>query len=392
MDYHLIREHKNRAIVSHNIAKIKAVSNVTSISLIIFLTFDLFYKLMFNGDIIKLDWLPYALIIGVNVMWNVLLKSVNRDKSKRTTDKLEQIINFYIYAMLLAGAIVTLSDKIIFNNLMMYTLILLVSSSYFVLKKNQILYPIIAASGIILVGLYISHDSTDEFVLKALYIIILSPLAYVVSRSYSTSFVKATRTQAKLIKEMEERKIVMRKLRDANRQLEIQSKLDPLTQIYNRRAVNEYMNELSTQASASTFMLSTIMLDIDYFKQYNDTYGHLAGDEVLIKVGNVLRELSEQYNLFVARWGGEEFMIVLLNANEQKIQMVCETIIRRVEHLNIEHSGSLVSNKLTVSIGAHSVEVKQPSDVTNSLDYADEALYSVKNSGRNGFSIRIAIV
>lgn len=392
MDYHLMNEHRNKAIVQHNIMKIKAVSNVTTISLVMFLVAEVLFMLLLKKNVIQLDWLPYALIIGVNVIWHMLCKSVEKDKSPKAQRKLEHITNFYISAMLLAGAIVTLSNKVIFNNLMMYTLILLVCSSYFVLKKQQIMGPMIVASFIIVVGYFVSHGYSDAFILKALYIAILNPIAYVVSRSFYTSFVKATRAQAKLFKEMEERKIVMRKLRDANRQLEMQSKLDPLTQIFNRRAVNEHMSQLAIQATGNPFILSTIMLDIDYFKQYNDTYGHLAGDEVLIKVGGVLKELSEQYNVFVARWGGEEFMVVLYNADERKVQMICETIMNRIGYLNIEHKASLVSDKLTVSIGAHSVKVTNEKQIAESLDYADAALYDVKNSGRNGFTIRLSVV
>ena len=391
MDYHLLNDYRDKSRVEHNIIKIKLVSNVTTATLLIFLVIELLFKLTKKVDLIQLNWLPYTLIISVNVLWHIICKKYEQEKTPSTIKKLEQVTNFYIYAMLISGAIITISNNLIFNDLMMYTLIMLICSSYFVLKKQQIVRPMIAASLLIFLGFYLTIGYNDEFVTKVAYIAILNPIAYVVSRSFYNSFNKSIRTRLKLLREMEERKKVMRQLRDANRQLKLQSSLDPLTQISNRRAVNEYMKQLSDQTTKGSFMLSTIMLDVDYFKQYNDTYGHLAGDEVLIKVGDILQQLSEQYNVFVARWGGEEFMIVLMNTDERKLQMICETILRRVEFLNVEHKTSLVSDRLTVSIGAHSVTVQKPSDVFESLDYADMALYDVKKSGRNGFAIRISI-
>ena len=389
MEKDWLREFRTKSIVKHNITKIKLVSTVTTIMMLSFLVIELLYKMIVKGDLISLNWLPYVTIISINIIWHVNCLKIQKQITNETDKQLVRITNIYVYTMLLTGSIISMMDKAIFNDLMMYTLILLVCSTYFVLEKKQIVVPMIISSIIIIIGMYLMNGYTDGFILKMVYLSVLTPIAYYVSKSMYKSFVKATFTQAKLILETEERRKVMKQLRDVNRRQELQAKLDPLTKIYNRRAVNEYMNRLTIQAENSTFRLTTIMFDVDYFKQYNDTYGHLAGDEVLVKIGQMLQEISEDFSVFAARWGGEEFMVVLLNANDQKVQKLCETILLHVESLNIEHIGSLISDKLTVSIGAHSVKVKEKKDVLQSLDFADLALYDVKNNGRNGFTIRI---
>ena len=391
MDYHLTQGYKDKAIVKHNIVKIKLVSKVTTVALIILLSIDVLFKFTSTKNI-HLSWLLNICIIAVNIGWHLYCIKLVKQIVSTNTKKLGILTNIYIYTMLLFGALITISDITIFNNLMMYTLILLVASAYFVLTKQQLVRPMIFSSLIILVGLYVQTNSLNEFLVNTVYIAILIPIAYYVSRSFNYSFEKTLQTQVKLLKEMEERKKVMKQLRDANRQLKLQSSLDPLTKLHNRHAVNEYMSKLAEQAEHSTFMMASIMLDVDYFKQYNDTYGHITGDEALMKIGQVLLQIAEEYNIFTARWGGEEFMIVLTDANEKTIQMICETIMYRVKQLNIKHETSLVSDVVTVSIGAHTVEVQDSADVFQSLNKADWALYDVKKSGRNGFAIRMSVV
>lgn len=391
MDYHITDEYSAKKNVEHNLSRIKLVSNVTTISLLMFFSMELGYRLFTKESLTQLNVMPYAVIIGVNVCWHLLWKATSIKSSQVSIKSVENIVNLYIYAMLLAGAAVTLSNSVIFNNLMLYTLILLICSAYFVLKKAQLVKPMLLSLTIIIVGYYFNVPF-EQFMIKVLYLSVLSPIAYFVSRSYFTTFEKSTRTQIKLIREMEERKKIMRKLRDANRQLELRASLDPLTQLYNRHAVNEYTTQLANQAQRNPFLLSTIMLDIDFFKQYNDTYGHLAGDEALMAVGRVLQKVADEHQVFAARWGGEEFMLLLLNAKEYKLKAVCEMILIEIKALQMEHSGSKVSNYLTVSIGAHSVLVKESQQVLESLNYADTTLYDVKNNGRNGYAICMAVV
>ena len=391
MDYHLTQGYKDKAIVKHNVVKIKLVSKVTTVALIILLSIDVLFKFTSTKEI-YLSWLLNICIIAVNIGWHLYCIKLVKQIVSTNAKKFGILTNIYISTMLLFGALITISDITIFNNLMMYTLILLVASAYFVLTKQQLVRPMIFSSLIILVGLYVQTNSLNEFLVNTVYIAILNPIAYYVSRSFNYSFEKTLKTQVKLLKEMEERKKVMKQLRDANRQLKLQSSLDPLTKLHNRHAVNEYMSKLAEQAEHSSFMMSSIMLDVDYFKQYNDTYGHITGDEALMKIGEVLLQLGEEYNIFTARWGGEEFMIVLRDANEKKLQMICEAIMYRVKQLNIKHETSLVSDVVTVSIGAHTVEVQDSKDVFQSLDKADRALYDVKKSGRNGFAIRMSAV
>ena len=124
------------------------------------------------------------------------------------------------------------------------------------------------------------------------------------------------------------------------------------------------------------------MIDLDDFKFYNDTYGHLAGDECLKKVAHALTEAVRRPSDLVARYGGEEFAIVLPNTDFPGMVLIAEACRKSVESLAIPHSGSLVSGVITISLGLAGITEEQRS--TESLfAAADSALYKAKNSGRN---------
>ena len=178
-------------------------------------------------------------------------------------------------------------------------------------------------------------------------------------------------------------------LREANKKLAIQASMDPLTNLYNRRAINEYIEQLEKRTLEQSYLLSAVVLDIDYFKLYNDTYGHTSGDEVLKKVGEVLLQVAKKYKVFIARWGGEEFTMLIDEQSESKVQQICEEIIYEIHSLQLEHRASLVDNVVTVSVGAHTQIAHTSGDILACIEHADAALYSVKENGRNNYEHRI---
>ncbi len=158
---------------------------------------------------------------------------------------------------------------------------------------------------------------------------------------------------------------------------------DALTDIANRRKFNEKINKEWERALRSHSPLSVIMLDIDYFKDYNDNYGHQTGDNALIMVAQILKQSHLRSSDLVARYGGEEFVILLPDTDLIGALQVAETVRSKIEQSEIIHDYSKVANVITVSAGV-STMVPTPSDDMNALvKYADQSLYAAKESGRN---------
>jgi diguanylate cyclase (GGDEF)-like protein len=160
---------------------------------------------------------------------------------------------------------------------------------------------------------------------------------------------------------------------------------DPLTGIYNRRYFNENIERLISNLSRSNGTLSVMLADVDFFKKYNDTYGHLKGDECLKIVAETLRNSTTRKDDFVARYGGEEFVIVLPNTNEAGARMVAERMIENVRNHNIPHKENGGEKCVTISIGVTNGEVKHTLTAEDFIHRADMLLYEVKRNGRNKY-------
>ncbi|AFM39931.1 diguanylate cyclase (GGDEF) domain-containing protein [Desulfosporosinus acidiphilus SJ4] len=159
--------------------------------------------------------------------------------------------------------------------------------------------------------------------------------------------------------------------------------LDGLTGIANRRYFDEYLKKELKLSARSAAPLSMILCDIDYFKAYNDTYGHLAGDTCLINVANGLQSVLMRPTDIVARYGGEEFAVILPSTNEHGATVVAERLRTVVECLSIDHSGSLINQYVTISLGIATIYPKPDTPSTTLIEMADRALYQAKNAGRN---------
>jgi diguanylate cyclase (GGDEF)-like protein len=158
---------------------------------------------------------------------------------------------------------------------------------------------------------------------------------------------------------------------------------DGLTGIQNRRMFDQHIARVWQQAVREAKRVAVLLVDIDCFKDYNDHYGHQAGDECLRAVAVSLSQCARRPLDFVARYGGEEFAIVLYQASHEYVAEVLTRIQRSVAELNIPHDASRVASRLTVSIGAAFVLPAVNRSVEGLIQLADEALYSAKEEGRN---------
>lgn len=202
------------------------------------------------------------------------------------------------------------------------------------------------------------------------------------------------RSALRLRDEMERRKTremelmeLTRQLAEANDKLRCLSSQDMLTGLANRRCLNDFLDREWKRALRENRPIAVLMIDIDCFKAYNDTYGHQAGDECLQKVAHEISCVVRRPGDLVARYGGEEFIAILPDTNLQGAVAVAETMRSRVERLKIKHKASMVGDHLTISLGVVQAPALADQSFDNLIGAADRALYLAKREGRNRISI-----
>ena len=172
-------------------------------------------------------------------------------------------------------------------------------------------------------------------------------------------------------------------LKRSNEELQKLTCLDGLTGIANRRRFDDFIRKECLRSAREGTTLSLILIDIDYFKAYNDCYGHLQGDECLRTVARALQQALHRPADLVARYGGEEFAVVLPNTNAQGAMQLADSLRKVVETLRLPHPGSPLHDFVTISMGIASKVASEKASPTDLIQMADAALYEAKHAGRN---------
>ena len=172
----------------------------------------------------------------------------------------------------------------------------------------------------------------------------------------------------------------LKRLRDVQTDLAL---LDGLTGLPNRRAYDACMNREWHRALRNRTQLSMVMIDIDHFKNYNDAYGHLEGDDCLRKVARALADSAVRAGDFVARYGGEEFACILPETDEDGAYSAALRMRQCIEDLDISHGASPVAPRVTVSLGCATISPAQGLSAEQLATSADSMLYKAKHTGRN---------
>jgi len=169
----------------------------------------------------------------------------------------------------------------------------------------------------------------------------------------------------------------------ANEKLKALATTDELTKLDNRRSFLEHIDLIWKQNHRLRLPITILMIDVDYFKKYNDSLGHLEGDKTLVAVALCLKNHARRETDFVARFGGEEFVCLLPFIEKDGALSFAKKLVQKVEDMKIPHPMSLHSKYVTISVGLASDVPKDNNSYTQLLDEADKALYSAKESGRN---------
>ena len=170
-------------------------------------------------------------------------------------------------------------------------------------------------------------------------------------------------------------------------QLQSEAEMDGLTQIANRRTFDRHLAAIFHEAPSHPRSLSLLLIDVDHFKRYNDTYGHLGGDECLQKVAQALKSVKKRPNDLIARYGGEEFAILLPDCDQPSAQTIAEEAVLLIRKLSIAHASSLTRDIVTISVGLSTTVIPSETTPEELIKRADEALYRAKETGRDRVSV-----
>lgn len=197
-----------------------------------------------------------------------------------------------------------------------------------------------------------------------------------------------------VIQDITDKKETERQLQILLEQLETEKTLahqdsitDSLTGLANRRYFDETFSREFARIQRSGSKLSLIMIDIDYFKKYNDTYGHIVGDECLKTIADRLKTIAKRGSDIVARYGGEEFIMILPETDEEGAKLLAEELRKEIENLAIPHSSSDIAEVVTISLGVVTVQPKRLFSQEQVLNQVDKALYLAKSKGRNRWEV-----
>lgn len=190
-------------------------------------------------------------------------------------------------------------------------------------------------------------------------------------------------TRVIIMEDITIRESTQKKLIEANNKLEVLARIDGLTEVFNRRHFDELLHQEWGRLKREKGGLSLILCDVDNFKSYNDTYGHLEGDQCLRDIANAIKSTIQRPSDMVARYGGDEFVLLLPNTILDGAQHLAEDIRERICQLKIRHEKSPVADHVTVTIGAGSGFPDDEFSEDKFIWLADKALYEAKGKGRN---------
>ncbi len=340
--------------------------------------------------------LMYISMFTVNMLFVVMTKKVFL-KIKWTESSMKMMSGFqlgYVFFMIGWGMAITMLDQRLYGQITTFVVNVAVCAITFYMSGIKSFFIYIGALIGLVTGLPFFQSNTNILIGHYVNISVFCFLAWIVCRMLYVNFHKnftvnreLEKTNIVLQTQYELNAMINKKLYELNKKLADLSIKDELTGLDNRRGLNEFLDNLLKTNTGKSIDLSAIMIDIDFFKLYNDNYGHLKGDEVLKKIAGVIKTIVENNSDFTVRFGGEEFLIISYNTDRQNFIKTADRIKQAVYDLGIVHQYSPIGKYVTVSLGVAFSRITVPQDINHLIEKADNALYVSKNDGRNKVTV-----
>lgn len=350
------------------------------------------FSLLIKNSLLLISYLVmYTIIIILSLVFLFLTKGIKAYKYKNESylKNMELLCVAYITIIMTWGSILSLIGQLVYGQLIVFMVLMVACSVFFYLESKKMLMPYLLSVFVLSLGL--PYVQSDNKILFGHYINLFgfSVISFISSRLIYRKYLKEynrkvllQKSNALLKNQIELNKLINSQLEKANLQLEKLSLIDELTSMANRRGFNNYIDKMFDLYKYTDFLFSIIIMDIDSFKQFNDTYGHNEGDNVLKQVADKIKSSVLHPLDFVTRWGGEEFIYASFDANIEEAEQIAETIRENILSLKIVNKFS-ETGFITASFGVSTMKLSNKGDVIRCIEQADRALYKAKTSGKN---------
>jgi len=324
----------------------------------------------------------HAIMLIMSLVWLIIIKKIQASQTinKRSVFAFQFIFISYI---LFWGGAISIVDQISTGEITIYCVasMSMALMPYLKPKWSLIIYMYIHI--IFIACLFCVKQSNLLLFTNVFYSSICVVLSFIISTILFNSKLNDFRNKRLIEHKNIELNKINRELIEVNSNLEELSCTDCLTGIANRRKFEDFISFEWDKCKNNLSPLSAIMIDVDFFKLFNDNYGHQSGDYCLKKIGETLSNHLSANHGIVARYGGEEFIIVLEGLSKTSALIEAEKIRKSVEALSIPHDFSPVSNYVTISLGVSSLIPSEDSSIKILIEKADMALYKAKKKNRN---------
>ncbi|MFC5731908.1 GGDEF domain-containing protein [Cytobacillus gottheilii] len=398
-----VTEDKKRLLKKHllmdNIKRCKLFAKIVILFETILILMHMYSSYTNSGTVFVIDAyiILYLLLWSFSILMVIYITIYERSSnhSERKTKLFQNGLWLFVIFFLTWGALVTLVDQRNYGHVMAFAVNFMCVSVLFHASNKTILYLYSLPVAVLYIGLPYAQSSGEivsgHYINLSVFLFFCWLASRMLYTSYSSNFYQRlllTEMNENLGLKVEENEKIYKELASANNQLKQLSVMDELTLILNRRGFRQYVqNEFENIQVKRPF--AVLMGDIDSFKNYNDHYGHLEGDQVIATVAGVFRTHLNEESSILARFGGEEFVAVLFDVGLDEAFAKAEKVRQAIERLMIPHEYSSAANHITLSIGVTAGKAQYPDEIFQLIGDADKALYEAKASGRNKVKIRI---
>jgi len=325
----------------------------------------------------------YILLILVSLFMRYLVTKEIKKPNTEDPRSFYRLTITYIVFFFLWGTAISLIDQPIYGNLNAYYINITAIMSLIYLSKKSTLWLYIGS--VVILFILLPFFQSDQDVLNGHFVNTFVFITFMVVASYlhHRTFEKQYRTNSALQQQIVKNKAMQLELEDMVAKLERLVIQDELTGLPNRRGLEDFIARIKITQLPKDLPVSLMMIDIDYFKNFNDTYGHVQGDNALRIIAKELSSVVTSLHDYLIRYGGEEFLMMCVGRDISETKRLANSLCKRVEARGIPHTFSSCKDVVTISVGVTAFTINDIASLSTHIERADQALYLAKASGKN---------